>query len=222
MTVTESKVRKGLLTIGTLDHSCQPTSVSIEPTTSQGAAGNELEVLCGDKVSEDAQADELKATLTITTIQDFTDADGFVAQSWKENGKTLDFTWRPTDQAADMWRGKVKVAAVQVGGTVGERLSSDVSWEIVELFLPPRMGGGQVIPSGVAVVPITNVSAGAPGSFSPAQLPADLAALKSNTVVGDAGTSKPSAAWATGQFVTLGDASKAYWDGTAWATGMHP
>lgn len=29
-------------------------------------------------------------------------------------------------------------------------------------------------------------------------------------------------AWATGEFVTLADGSKAYWDGTAWQTGAAP
>lgn len=76
-----------------------------------------------------------------------------------------------------------------------------------------KVGGG---------VTATGVSAGAPGSFTPsgATPPATLAALKSNATFGDSGTSKPgSTPWTTGQYVTLGDASKAYWNGTAWVAG---
>lgn len=71
------------------------------------------------------------------------------------------------------------------------------------------------------VVAISGVTAGSPGSFTPgnATLPANLAALKADPVVGDAGTSKPGATWTTGQYVVLGDASQAHWNGTAWAVG---
>lgn len=147
MPVTESKVRKGLLTIATVDHSCQSTAVSIVPETTAGTAGTELELLCGDKIKEDDTAGELKANLQITAIQDFTDADGLVAQSWTANGTTVAFTWQPTENAADTWSGKVKVQAITVGGEVGKRLTSDVTWEITELTLPTKLGGGQVIPA---------------------------------------------------------------------------
>jgi hypothetical protein len=74
----------------------------------------------------------------------------------------------------------------------------------------------------IAPVAITGVVAGTPGSFQPpgAAPPADLAALKADPVVGDAGSAKPAATpWTTGQYVDLGDASKASWGGTAWAAG---
>ncbi len=74
------------------------------------------------------------------------------------------------------------------------------------------------------VIPPTGVVAGAPGTFTPAgcTIPANLAALKADPVVGDAGTAKPSAAWTEGQYVALGDASQASWDGTAWVSGAVP
>jgi hypothetical protein len=59
--------------------------------------------------------------------------------------------------------------------------------------------------------------------------PANLTALQGDANVGDgkgyqadgsAGTAqKPGVAFATGQFVTLGDNSKAHFTGTAWAAG---
>lgn len=71
---------------------------------------------------------------------------------------------------------------------------------------------------------LTGVTAGAPGSFSPSYsgLPASLASLKANPVVGDSGSNKPGAAWTTGQYVVLGDKSKAYWNATAWIAGTAP
>ncbi|MFI9205290.1 hypothetical protein [Streptomyces sp. NPDC053048] len=61
----------------------------------------------------------------------------------------------------------------------------------------------------------TGASAGSPGSFTPAGAvaPADLAALGSVIAT-------PTAKWATGQHVVLGDSSKAHWTGTAWAAGI--
>ena len=55
---------------------------------------------------------------------------------------------------------------------------------------------------------------------------ADLAALKADATYGDAGTGAPynggtntDSAFMTGQFITLSDASKANWSGTAWLAG---
>jgi len=53
--------------------------------------------------------------------------------------------------------------------------------------------------------------------------PYSLTALKAHAVYGDAGTGKPNngaaandAAYAGGNFILLGDGSKASWNGTAW------
>ena len=71
-------------------------------------------------------------------------------------------------------------------------------------------------------VAITGVTAGTPGTLAPANatVPANLTALKADPVIGDAGTSKPSTAWTTGQYIDLADASKAHWSGTAWVAGI--
>jgi hypothetical protein len=49
--------------------------------------------------------------------------------------------------------------------------------------------------------------------------PANLAALKANATVGDSGSIVPTGAFTPGQYVTLGDGSKASWDGAAWVAG---
>ncbi len=55
------------------------------------------------------------------------------------------------------------------------------------------------------------------GTFTPANAtpPANFAAL--STV-----TASPATNWTAGQFIQLGDASRAYWNGTAWVVGTHP
>lgn len=217
------RVRKGSFTLGTLTHSCLPTTISIQPSNTTGsAAGDNLEVLCGGSLPPESggSAGDLTANLVITALQDFIFPDGLIAQSWKENGNTLDFTWSPTADAQDQWRGKVRVQALEVGGEVGSRLTTSVSWEIVELFLPHRFTAGadvQVIPAIVA----GGVTAGAPGAFTPAgaKPPFDLNALKNDPVLGDAVGPVPATAWSTGQYVLLGDRSQAHWDGTVWLAG---
>jgi hypothetical protein len=54
-----------------------------------------------------------------------------------------------------------------------------------------------------------------PGSFTPpgAMAPANLAALTGVTA-------SPNTAWATGQYVMLGDGTTAHWSGTAWVAGV--
>lgn len=74
------------------------------------------------------------------------------------------------------------------------------------------------------VVPVAGVNAGTPGAFTPAnaQVPANLAALQTDPVVGNAGTNKPGPTpWTAGQYVVLGNGSFAHWNG-AWAVGPAP
>jgi hypothetical protein len=83
------------------------------------------------------------------------------------------------------------------------------------LFVPPEP----------PVIPVSGVTAGVPGAFTPANatsIPANLAALQADPIIGNAGTSKPGAAWTVGQYVDLGDASDASWNGTAWVAGAVP
>jgi hypothetical protein len=221
MAVVDSRVRKGSLTIGGEVFSCQPTNVNIAPDHS-GTTEDPVEVLCGDTIV-DSGGQTLTAELSITAIQDFTDAAGFVGYSWSNDGTEQDFTWQPTDQAADAWSGKLTVQAVIIGGDVSARLTSEATWPITELIMPTKLGGKTVI-GGTGNVAVTGVTAGTPGSFQPsgATLPADLTTLKADPVVGDTGTSKPTTAWTTAQYVTLGNGSHSYWDGTAWLVGEAP
>lgn len=61
----------------------------------------------------------------------------------------------------------------------------------------------------------TGATAGIPGTYTPAgcDSPDKLAELTGVTA-------SPATAWTTGQYVLLGDGSKAHWSGTAWVTGV--
>lgn len=67
-------------------------------------------------------------------------------------------------------------------------------------------------------IPLTAITAGTPGTLSPANgnRPADLTALQALGAVGN------TTAWTTGQYVVLGDGSDAYWDGNSWEDGRAP
>lgn len=70
---------------------------------------------------------------------------------------------------------------------------------------------------GKAPTPATGATAGAPGTFTPSGSapPKDLAGAASITA-------SPTTKWTTGQYVTLGDGSDAYWDGDSWEVGKAP
>lgn len=73
-------------------------------------------------------------------------------------------------------------------------------------------GGG-----GTATGNPTGVTPGTPGDFVPSgAVPANLAALQALGALGE------TTAWTTGQYVSLGDASSAHWDGDSWASGTAP
>lgn len=61
--------------------------------------------------------------------------------------------------------------------------------------------------------PATGANAGAPGTFTPTDgyPPYDLAMANSTSLA-----ATPSTAWAPGQYIILGDNSRATWDGTDW------
>ena len=141
MAVTDSRVKKGVLTLvsGTDTYSaeCQVTNVRITPGTT---SDDTVEVLCGDVVGGASAPED---SLNLESIQDFDDAAGFVAFSWRNRGKEATFTWKP-NTAAGEWTGKVIVKAVEVGGEVGTQLRTSAEWKITSLTPPTGFGDGSI------------------------------------------------------------------------------
>jgi len=84
----------------------------------------------------------------------------------------------------------------------------------IPVNMPDEPDGGEPPPTGIDA---SGVTAGSPGTYTPegADAPPSFAALSS--VPAD-----PTTAWTEGQYVTLGDGSEAYWDGTTWVVGRAP
>lgn len=66
--------------------------------------------------------------------------------------------------------------------------------------------------------PLTGITAGSPATLTPTggNRPATLIALRAAGALGQ------TARWATGQYVTLGDGTEAYWDSDSWESGRAP
>ena len=228
MAVTDSRVNRGSLKIadcaGTLqEYSCQPTSVAITPGTEEGSSGDEVTVLCGDKVTGAGTAANKTAQLEITAISDFLDCDGFVANSWKCAGVRA-FEWTPNKEKdpTHVWKGTVTVQEIPVGGEVNARLQPSITWDVETLFLPPCYGGTQwmgPLPRGFTAptAPALEWKLDPVGAIAPAT----LALLKADPTLGDAGGDRPTRDFTTGEFFLLGDGRTHvhYTAATGWATG---
>ena len=98
------------------------------------------------------------------------------------------------------------------GGPMGDwtQDSSAVVQAVFADTVPTPMIGIQKVPGAAG----NTATAGTPGTFS-GSTPADFAGMTGVIA-------SPTTAWTTGQYVVLGDASHAYWNGTAWTVGDAP
>lgn len=72
---------------------------------------------------------------------------------------------------------------------------------------------GECVASGP---PATGATSGTPGTWTPmdSYAPSTLTELQASSI-----TATPETAWTTGEYVVLGDGSRAHWNSTAWAAG---
>lgn len=209
MTITESRLRKGILTLGTApgtSFACQATNVHVTPSYADD--GDAIETLCGDAVPAGKKESWV---LGGTSVQDFDDPEGFLTYCFDNRMATVPFAWKPNDGASPEYTGEAVIVALEEGGDVNSRLTTD--WEFAISGALLRAYGG---------VAATGANAGAPGTFTPAGAtpPADVAALTSGGVA-----ASPNTAWATGEWVqtaTAGAPGEAHWSGSAWAAGKAP
>src|SRR4051812_25685242 len=117
LVITESKLKVGKLTlggtgtpvVGGVEFACQATNVRIAPTFNE--EGDEVETLCGDKLSPDTKT---TWNLQGTSIQDFDDPAGFVQYTWENNLTKTPFSWQPNENATVV-SGTVEIRAVEMG-----------------------------------------------------------------------------------------------------------
>jgi hypothetical protein len=209
MAVHESKLKTGKLLLGTapgVEYACQQTNVRIVPEFNE--EGDAVETLCGDTLTPSTTT---AWSLQGTAIQDWDSTTGisFIKYSWQNNGVTVPFSWQPNAGATTI-TGNVTVRALELGGDVNTRITSDFTWPLAGDPTP-------VWPT--AAVPATGATAGTPGVWTPASStpPTSVANLISGTPTSI--TATPATAWTAGQYVQTGTAGlpgQAHWDGTAW------
>lgn len=138
MAVTESRLKKGKLTLGGTmpvppatgpptggtEFACQATNVTITPAFSD--EGDLVETLCGDTVLPTTKTDW---TLTGTSIQDFDNPASFSKYTWDNNLVEVPFLWQPNEGTLE-FHGTVQIRALVVGGDVNTRITSDFEWPI--------------------------------------------------------------------------------------------
>jgi hypothetical protein len=127
--ITESKLKNGTLTLGTspaVPFACQATNVRLVPSANE--TGDEVETLCGDKIGAETKT---SWTLAGTSIQDFTDADGFVLYCFEHDLEIVAYSWTPNPEGPT-WSGTVEIRALEMGGDVNSRLTTDWEWKIKE------------------------------------------------------------------------------------------
>jgi hypothetical protein len=130
--ITESKLKSGKLTlggtgtppVGGTEFSCQATNVRIVPTFND--QGDEVETLCGDKLSPDTTS---TWNLQGTSIQDFDNPESFIKYTWDHNLEKVPFTWQPNANATVV-SGIVQMRAVEMGGDVNTRITTDFDWPL--------------------------------------------------------------------------------------------
>lgn len=126
MSITDSRLKGGTLTLGATSFAKQMTSVALTPSTEED--GEPVETLDGSKIT----AEEVTSwTLDLGAIQDFDDASGFIAYTWTNAGDEVAFTWEPNSTTAPTYGGTVKIRPVAVGGDVSSRLTTTASFPLV-------------------------------------------------------------------------------------------
>jgi hypothetical protein len=167
-----------------------------------------LDTMCGSK----DYPGTIKWSLVATLYQSFdVDATEEVLSAAVAFGDPVAFSIagyrdQPVGPGNPAWTGLVIPQPYSpINGDAGDASTVELEWSLA---------GAPVKDSGIVA---TGATAGTPGTFTPpgATAPADLAAMTGITA-------SPATAWATGEYVVLGDASHCHWDASAWAAGDAP
>lgn len=123
MPITESKLKNGTLTLDAVEFGVPMTNVKVTPTHDED--GDPVETLSGDQLTPDVTRGN---TLSMTAIQDWDNAAGFVNFTWLNDLETVPFVWRPKGLTGPSYSGNVEVRAVEVGGDVNKRITTEAEW----------------------------------------------------------------------------------------------
>jgi hypothetical protein len=200
------------------DFSCQVTRAEI--TSQSNTTTTSVPATFCQPASEASVPVASTFQLNLDFLQDWTQANGLSAWLFKNDATEQAFALYLQGAADPVATGTIIAQAGAFGGTPGQTLTASVTLNIQGYPDIKDATGASIRPEGGAVA-ITGVTEGTPATLQPtgAVAPANLAALKAHPVIGDAGTSAPTAAWTGGTYILLGDSSQAHWDGSAWLVG---
>jgi len=154
MAITESRLKGGTLTLGGTppttpgtEFACQASNVHVTPSYDDD--GDPIETLCGDKIPAGKKESWV---LGGTSVQDFDDPAGFLAYCFDNRMQTVAFSWTPNDTGAPTWAGDVVIVALEEGGDVNVRLTTD--WEFDVSGVPTRTAAAALSSPAAQAVPV--------------------------------------------------------------------
>jgi hypothetical protein len=140
MTIVESRLKNGILEIGTtpttLDFSCQVTNARIN--SSYDDDGDAQETLCGDQMAVGRKLSG--RALAGTFIQDWTDPLGITEFCFDHDLEVMAFSYQPNETGPTLTGElRIEVPSETYGGDVNTRNTSDFEWQLTSALVrtPP-------------------------------------------------------------------------------------
>lgn len=189
-----------------------PIGFDIESDIDVENLGFALEVWMGvdvDACDEDAQVEYGYAVLPFVK--------GGSIGDWSIENAAINFSiaGAQTKNGSHWGVGPYDVELDETGaeGPLNTPLSTKNHTRVIPVQVPPPAATDGAVALGV---PATGATAGIPATLTPSNSypPEDLADAATGF------TASPTTAWTAGQYVRLGDDTKAHWDGTAWVAGV--
>jgi hypothetical protein len=197
------------------DFTCQVTSgaLTASPNTTDETTPA---TFCGPEETT-TQVGVTSYTIDTTFLQDPDLVNGLNRFLFEHDTQEAYFYLGLADDVPPKVCGRCRLISGTIGGDARTNLTATLSLPCTR---KPDVAFGNATSSVVieggagAGTPATTATAGTPGSFN-GTAPANLAGMSGITA-------SPATAWTTGQYVVLGDASHANWDGSAWDAGEAP
>jgi len=130
MTITESRLKDGILTLGATpeDFSCQITNCRINSTYDDD--GDAVETLCGDTIPPGRKLGG--RSLAGTVIQDWSASSGsFIDYCWDNDLAVVAFSFTPATGTVLTGDCRIEVPGETYGGDVNVRITSDFEFGII-------------------------------------------------------------------------------------------
>ena len=218
MSVTPLFVRYSQLKLGDAsavmkNFQCEATSVGI---TSEGGGTQSLTTLCPEGSFSEVQPKTY--ALSVTLAEDYENIESFLFYLIQHDGETQDFIYYPkTDNngkpVGHGFKGRVTVVSPD---SFGGAESGNYSTSSVTL---PLVGKYAIIDKDGNLVFDPNDLSNADAAMKAAAAVADLATLKADGTLGDGNFT---GTFQSGQYIKLGDDSRAHYTAGAWAAGPMP